>query len=90
MSSGDGFRAGSPKPNQQGLVQSRLPLRLFLQAGPGGAPWMKGAVCPSFQGVVTTVPVSVCSFPADTNVIRYIQLTEMKLSRCSQREKEAL
>ncbi|XP_071600622.1 tetratricopeptide repeat protein 9A [Heliangelus exortis] len=28
--------------------------------------------------------------PADTNVIRYIQLTEMKLSRCSQREKEAL
>ncbi|OXB66986.1 hypothetical protein ASZ78_010246 [Callipepla squamata] len=26
----------------------------------------------------------------DTNVIRYIQLTEMKLSRCSQREKEAL
>ncbi|XP_030415533.1 tetratricopeptide repeat protein 9A [Gopherus evgoodei] len=28
--------------------------------------------------------------PTDTNVIRYIQLTEMKLSRCSQREKEAL
>ncbi|KAJ7344761.1 hypothetical protein JRQ81_000711 [Phrynocephalus forsythii] len=28
--------------------------------------------------------------PADTNVVRYIQLTEMKLSRCSQREKEAL
>uniref|UniRef100_A0A8D0GCT2 Tetratricopeptide repeat protein 9A n=1 Tax=Sphenodon punctatus TaxID=8508 RepID=A0A8D0GCT2_SPHPU len=28
--------------------------------------------------------------PSDTNVIRYIQLTEMKLSRCSQREKEAL
>ncbi|XP_038621359.1 tetratricopeptide repeat protein 9A [Tachyglossus aculeatus] len=27
--------------------------------------------------------------PTDTNVIRYIQLTEMKLSRCSQREKEA-
>ncbi|XP_012869053.1 PREDICTED: tetratricopeptide repeat protein 9A [Dipodomys ordii] len=26
----------------------------------------------------------------DTNVIRYIQLTEMKLSRCSQREKEAM
>ncbi|KGL80333.1 Tetratricopeptide repeat protein 9A, partial [Tinamus guttatus] len=24
--------------------------------------------------------------PTDTNVIRYIQLTEMKLSRCSQRE----
>ncbi|XP_023111560.2 tetratricopeptide repeat protein 9A [Felis catus] len=28
--------------------------------------------------------------PTDTNVIRYIQLTEMKLSRCSQREKEAM
>ncbi|KAL2303612.1 hypothetical protein Nmel_008889 [Mimus melanotis] len=28
--------------------------------------------------------------PTDTNVIRYIQLTEMKLSRCSQREKETL
>ncbi|XP_042300904.1 tetratricopeptide repeat protein 9A [Sceloporus undulatus] len=28
--------------------------------------------------------------PTDTNVIRYIQLTEMKLSRCSQREKDAL
>ncbi|XP_072485345.1 tetratricopeptide repeat protein 9A [Notamacropus eugenii] len=28
--------------------------------------------------------------PTDTNVVRYIQLTEMKLSRCSQREKEAL
>ncbi|XP_059547824.1 tetratricopeptide repeat protein 9A isoform X1 [Myotis daubentonii] len=28
--------------------------------------------------------------PTDTNVIRYIQLTEMKLSRCSQREKEAI
>ncbi|NXN33209.1 TTC9A protein, partial [Nycticryphes semicollaris] len=28
--------------------------------------------------------------PTDTNVIRYIQLTEMKISRCSQREKEAL
>ncbi|XP_062973673.1 tetratricopeptide repeat protein 9A [Elgaria multicarinata webbii] len=28
--------------------------------------------------------------PADTNVVRYIQLTEMKLSRCSQREKESL
>ncbi|KAM6335421.1 tetratricopeptide repeat protein 9A [Podargus strigoides] len=28
--------------------------------------------------------------PTDTNVIRYIQLTEIKLSRCSQREKEAL
>ncbi|NXV86476.1 TTC9A protein, partial [Calonectris borealis] len=28
--------------------------------------------------------------PTDTNVIRYIQLTEMKLSRCSQREKEAV
>ncbi|XP_078089544.1 tetratricopeptide repeat protein 9A [Mustelus asterias] len=28
--------------------------------------------------------------PADTNVIRYIQLTEMKLSRCSQKEKEAM
>ncbi|KAJ7420296.1 tetratricopeptide repeat domain 9 [Willisornis vidua] len=28
--------------------------------------------------------------PTDTNVIRYIQLTEMKLSRCSQKEKEAL
>ncbi|XP_009865964.1 PREDICTED: tetratricopeptide repeat protein 9A-like [Apaloderma vittatum] len=28
--------------------------------------------------------------PTGTNVIRYIQLTEMKLSRCSQREKEAL
>uniref|UniRef100_D3ZS76 Tetratricopeptide repeat domain 9 n=1 Tax=Rattus norvegicus TaxID=10116 RepID=D3ZS76_RAT len=28
--------------------------------------------------------------PSDTNVIRYIQLTEMKLSRCSQREKEAM
>ncbi|XP_060118823.1 tetratricopeptide repeat protein 9A [Heteronotia binoei] len=28
--------------------------------------------------------------PADTNVVRYIQLTEMKLSRCSQKEKEAL
>nr|XP_040130527.1 tetratricopeptide repeat protein 9A isoform X1 [Ictidomys tridecemlineatus] len=26
----------------------------------------------------------------NTNVIRYIQLTEMKLSRCSQREKEAM
>ncbi|KAL7992383.1 hypothetical protein Chor_016639 [Crotalus horridus] len=26
----------------------------------------------------------------DTNVVRYIQLTEMKLSRCSQREKETL
>uniref|UniRef100_A0A8C5PK76 Tetratricopeptide repeat protein 9A n=1 Tax=Leptobrachium leishanense TaxID=445787 RepID=A0A8C5PK76_9ANUR len=26
--------------------------------------------------------------PTDTNVIRYIQLAEMKLSRCSQREKE--
>ncbi|XP_034953355.2 tetratricopeptide repeat protein 9A isoform X1 [Zootoca vivipara] len=26
----------------------------------------------------------------NTNVVRYIQLTEMKLSRCSQREKEAL
>ncbi|XP_070590536.1 tetratricopeptide repeat protein 9A [Erythrolamprus reginae] len=28
--------------------------------------------------------------PTDTNVVRYIQLTEMKLSRCSQREKETL
>lgn len=28
--------------------------------------------------------------PTDTNVIRYIQLAEMKLSRSSQREKEAL
>ncbi|KAM6201448.1 tetratricopeptide repeat protein 9A [Rhynchocyon petersi] len=28
--------------------------------------------------------------PTDTNVIRYIQLTEMKLSRCSQRDKEAM
>ncbi|XP_072342067.1 tetratricopeptide repeat protein 9A [Scyliorhinus torazame] len=28
--------------------------------------------------------------PTDTNVIRYIQLAEMKLSRCSQKEKEAL
>ncbi|XP_061467153.1 tetratricopeptide repeat protein 9A [Rhineura floridana] len=28
--------------------------------------------------------------PTDTNVVRYIQLTEMKLSRCSQKEKEAL
>ncbi|XP_009004512.1 tetratricopeptide repeat protein 9A [Callithrix jacchus] len=28
--------------------------------------------------------------PTDTNVIRYIQLTEMKLSRCSQREKETM
>ncbi|KAH0620684.1 hypothetical protein JD844_021362 [Phrynosoma platyrhinos] len=28
--------------------------------------------------------------PTDTNVVRYIQLTEMKLSRCSQREKDAL
>lgn len=27
--------------------------------------------------------------PTDTNVIRYIQLAEMKLSRCAQREKEA-
>ncbi|XP_070805956.1 tetratricopeptide repeat protein 9B [Pituophis catenifer annectens] len=26
--------------------------------------------------------------PTDTNVLRYIQLTEMKLSRCHQREKE--
>ncbi|CAH2328084.1 tetratricopeptide repeat 9A [Pelobates cultripes] len=26
--------------------------------------------------------------PTDTNVIRYIQLAEMKISRCSQREKE--
>ncbi|MEE6492793.1 hypothetical protein FKM82_016634 [Ascaphus truei] len=26
--------------------------------------------------------------PTDTNVVRYIQLAEMKLSRCSQREKE--
>ncbi|XP_053553669.1 tetratricopeptide repeat protein 9A [Bombina bombina] len=26
--------------------------------------------------------------PTDTNVIRYIQLAEMKLSRCNQREKE--
>lgn len=30
------------------------------------------------------------SLLTDTNVIRYIQLTEMKLSRCSQREKEAM
>lgn len=28
--------------------------------------------------------------PTDTNVVRYIQLTEMKLSRCSHREKEAM
>ncbi|XP_006004626.1 tetratricopeptide repeat protein 9A [Latimeria chalumnae] len=28
--------------------------------------------------------------PTDTNVVRYIQLTEMKLSRSSQKEKEAL
>uniref|UniRef100_A0A4W3K0X0 Uncharacterized protein n=1 Tax=Callorhinchus milii TaxID=7868 RepID=A0A4W3K0X0_CALMI len=28
--------------------------------------------------------------PTDTNVIRYIQLTEMKLSRCLQKEKESL
>ncbi|XP_067895644.1 tetratricopeptide repeat protein 9A [Heterodontus francisci] len=28
--------------------------------------------------------------PTDTNVVRYIQLAEMKLSRCSQKEKEAL
>ncbi|XP_029454615.1 tetratricopeptide repeat protein 9A [Rhinatrema bivittatum] len=27
--------------------------------------------------------------PTDTNVVRYIQLAEMKLSRCSQKEKEA-
>lgn len=26
--------------------------------------------------------------PPDTNVLRYIQLTEMKISRCHQREKE--
>ncbi|XP_053255121.1 tetratricopeptide repeat protein 9B [Podarcis raffonei] len=28
--------------------------------------------------------------PADTNVLRYIQLTEIKISRCSQREKEMI
>uniref|UniRef100_A0A8C5LBL8 Tetratricopeptide repeat protein 9A n=1 Tax=Jaculus jaculus TaxID=51337 RepID=A0A8C5LBL8_JACJA len=28
--------------------------------------------------------------PTDTNVVRYIQLTEMKLSRCSQRARESL
>ncbi|XP_026577264.1 tetratricopeptide repeat protein 9B [Pseudonaja textilis] len=29
-----------------------------------------------------------CHQPTDTNVLRYIQLTEMKISRCHQREKE--
>ncbi|XP_053122997.1 tetratricopeptide repeat protein 9B [Hemicordylus capensis] len=28
--------------------------------------------------------------PTDTNVLRYIQLTEIKISRCSQREKEVM
>ncbi|KAI9538684.1 hypothetical protein NQZ68_012337 [Dissostichus eleginoides] len=27
--------------------------------------------------------------PSDTNVLRYIQLTEMKMSKCSQRERES-
>ncbi|XP_063168516.1 tetratricopeptide repeat protein 9B [Candoia aspera] len=29
-----------------------------------------------------------CREPTDTNVLRYIQLTEMKISRCHQRDKE--
>nr|XP_008112026.1 PREDICTED: tetratricopeptide repeat protein 9B [Anolis carolinensis] len=28
--------------------------------------------------------------PTDTNVLRYIQLTEIKISRCNQREKEVI
>lgn len=39
---------------------------------------------------LTSCSLRYVSLLTDTNVIRYIQLTEMKLSRCSQREKEAM
>lgn len=71
---------------------------------PSGPPWtlaervwpanhLQRSCDPTLPG--TNVPLTTCalrcvSLLTDTNVIRYIQLTEMKLSRCSQREKEAM
>lgn len=65
-------------------------------------PWLSEAalsvICRCSFGLIPcrpTSPLTSCSLRCvslltDTNVIRYIQLTEMKLSRCSQREKEAM
>uniref|UniRef100_A0A2K6V1T8 Tetratricopeptide repeat domain 9 n=1 Tax=Saimiri boliviensis boliviensis TaxID=39432 RepID=A0A2K6V1T8_SAIBB len=58
-------------------------------ASPAGAP-KPGRLSEEQSKTVEAIEIDCYNSLADTNVIRYIQLTEMKLSRCSQREKEAM
>ncbi|KAJ6667214.1 hypothetical protein lerEdw1_017192 [Lerista edwardsae] len=64
-------------------ARSRQPTELSLPA-------INGVPIPILLYADDAVLLALTKSGLHTNVVRYIQLTEMKLSRCSQREKEAL